>query len=109
MLVAGEVKDGVAENHIGEGVGKGHLLDGSDLEILRGQTSLERCGELADMVDGLSVLVDGEDFAAFAKQMDEVAAVATSGVENDHARNDVAAQDLIEDVDVDLAELILYG
>ena len=60
-----------------------------------------------DVVHGCGILVDGEDLAAFAEQVDEVAAVAASGIDNGHAGLDVAAQDLIEDVDVDLAELFL--
>ena len=39
--------------------------------------------------------------------MDEVAAVTASGVKHAHAGLDVPAQDLIEYVDVDLAELFL--
>jgi hypothetical protein len=39
--------------------------------------------------------------------MDQVASVAASGVEDGHAGFNVAAEDLIEDVDVDLAEPVL--
>ena len=92
---------------VGEVVGERHGFDGADLKIFRGQVGLEGCRELADVVHGCGILVDGEDLAAFAEQVDEVAAVAASGIDNGHAGLDVAAQDLIEDVDVDLAELFL--
>ena len=61
------------------------------------------------MVDGGGIGVEGEDFGVFAEQVDEVAPVATAGVEDAHAGGDVAAQDLVEDVDVDVAELVLEG
>jgi hypothetical protein len=83
------------------------LLDGADLKIFRGQVGLEGRGELADVVHGCGILVDGEDLAALAEQVDEVAPVAASGIDDGHAGLDVAAEDLIEDVDVDLAELFL--
>jgi hypothetical protein len=57
----------------------------------------------------LGIFIDCEDLAAGAEEMNEVAAVAASGVEDGHAGFDVAAQDLIEEVNVDLAELLLKG
>src|SRR6266567_3940922 len=39
--------------------------------------------------------------------MDEVAAVAAAGVDDAHAGGEIAAEDLVEDVDVDGAELVL--
>jgi hypothetical protein len=39
--------------------------------------------------------------------MDKVASIAASGIEHAHARHDIAAQDLIEDIDIDLPELLL--
>ena len=61
------------------------------------------------MVDGFGILVEGEDFAALAEQVDEVTPVSASGIENNHAGENVSAQDLIKDVDIDLAELVLNG
>ena len=43
----------------------------------------------------------------FAQQMHEIAAVSTASVEYAHAGCDIASQNLIEYVDVDLAELFL--
>ena len=61
------------------------------------------------MVDGFGVLVEGVDLATFAEEMDEVSSVAAAGVEDGASGLDVAAQDLVEDVDVDMAELFLDG
>jgi len=43
------------------------------------------------------------------QEIDEVASVAAAGVEDAHLRCDVAAQNLVEDVDVDLAEFFLQS
>jgi hypothetical protein len=51
----------------------------------------------------------GASSAASAQQIDEVATVAATGVQYLHPRSDVAPQELVEDVDVDLAELVLEG
>jgi len=105
--VASKVEHGVAQDHVGEVAGERHLFDGADLKVFRGQVGLEGRGKFADVVDGCLILVDGVDLAALAKQVDEVAAVAASGVDDGHAGLDVAAEDLIEEVDIDLAELFL--
>jgi hypothetical protein len=42
-----------------------------------------------------------------SQQIDKVSAVSTSGVKNAHARRDVSTQDLIENVDIDLAKTLL--
>jgi hypothetical protein len=54
-------------------------------------------------------VIGAEDLVPFAEEIDEIAAGAASGVEDSHAGHDVAAKDLIEEVDVDLAELLLEG
>ena len=69
-FIAGEVKYGIAEHDIGEGVRERHLLDFADLEILRGQPGFKGHGKFADMVDGISVFIQGKDFAALAEKMD---------------------------------------
>ena len=55
----------------------------------------------------MRVLVHGVDVEALAQQVDEIASAATAGVEHAHARADPAAQQLVEQVDVDVAELRL--
>jgi hypothetical protein len=54
-------------------------------------------------------VIGAEDLVAFAEEVDEIAPRAASGVEDSHAGHDVVAKDLIEEVDVDLAELLLEG
>jgi hypothetical protein len=64
---------------------------------------------LAYVIDGLGIGVEREDLAAFAEQMDKITAVAASGVEHAHRSGNVSAQDLIEDVNINLSELFLNG
>ena len=106
-FIAGEVKYGVAEDDVGEGIGEGHLLDCAGLEIFGRQGGREHRGKLADVGDPFGVAIEGEDLAALAQQVDEVATVAAAGVEDPHAGLNIAAQNLIEDIDIDLAELFL--
>jgi len=106
-FVAGEMQDRVAEDDVGALAGKRHLIDGAGLEVFCRQAGIERLRELADVADSGGISVEGEDFASLAKKVDEIATVAATGVEDAHGGGDVAAQELIEDVDVDLAELLL--
>ena len=46
------------------------------------------------------------DVEAVREQVDEVAPVAAAGVEHAHAGRDPPAQQLVEQIDVDVAELI---
>jgi hypothetical protein len=55
----------------------------------------------------LGVRVHGKYFAAFAKQVNQISAISAPGVEHALALRDIPAQDLIEDVNIDLAELVL--
>ena len=59
------------------------------------------------MRDALGVRVQRKDLAALAQQVHQVSAIAAAGVEHPHLRGDIPAQNLVEDVDVDLAELFL--
>jgi hypothetical protein len=59
------------------------------------------------LLDRCGVLVDGEDLVSLAQKIDEVAAGATACIEDAHAGCDVFTEELIEDVDVDGAELLL--
>jgi hypothetical protein len=41
--------------------------------------------------------------------MNKISAVAASGVEHPHARRNVSAQNLVENINIDLSELFLYA
>lgn len=62
--------------------------------------------QLANAINGSRVRVDSKYFAPHAHQVHEVAAASAAGIEHAHVRPDVAAHDLIEEIDVDVAELL---
>lgn len=61
------------------------------------------------MIDPFGVLIDCEDLAPFAHQVDQVPAVTATGIEHPHARCDVSTQNLVEDININLPELLLYA
>jgi hypothetical protein len=108
-IVAGEVEDGAADDDVEGLVGVGEGLDGFDAEVFRGKVRGESGDESAGLRDGFGILIGAEDLVALAEEVDEIAADAAPGIEDSHAGDDVAAKDLIEEVDVDRAELLLEG
>jgi hypothetical protein len=59
------------------------------------------------MFDSAFVRINSENLRAFAQQVNQISTVSAACVDNAHAGRDVAAQDLIENVNVDLAEEFL--
>jgi hypothetical protein len=108
-VVAGEVKDGAADDEVEGFVRVGDGFDGLDAEVFRGQMRGESSGESAGLGDSFGTVIGAEDLVAFAEEVDEVAPRAASRVEDSHAGHDVVTENLIEEVDVDLAELLLEG
>jgi hypothetical protein len=108
-VVAGEVEDGAADDEVEGFVRVGDRFDGFDAEVFRGQMRGESGGESASLGDSFGTVIGAEDLVAFAEEVDEVAPRAAARVEDSHAGHDVVAKDLIEEVDVDLAELLLEG
>ena len=74
--------------------------------MIRGQRGRQRPGQRAHRLDRVGVAIRGVDVVAFAQEVDEVAAGAAPHVHHPHARGDSAAQQLIEQVDVDVPEAI---
>jgi hypothetical protein len=107
VIVAGEVENCAAEDDVERCVGEGQVLDGFDAKVFCGEGWGERCGESSGLLNGCWVLVDGGDITAFAEKVDEVATRAAAGIEDSHAGGNVAADELVEEVDVDGAELLL--
>jgi hypothetical protein len=102
-------EDGAADDEV-EGIGGvGDRVEGFDAEVVGREVRGEGGGESAGLDDSFGILVGGEDLVALTKEIDEIASGAASGIEDSHAGHDVAAQDLVEEVDVDLAELLLEG
>ena len=108
-FVAGEVEDGAAMDDVEGVVGECEGLERLDAEVGGGESGGEKGSEFAGLPDGFGVVVVGKDFEAFAEEIDEVASGAAAGVEDGHAGEYVAAEEVVEEVDVDGAELLLEG
>jgi hypothetical protein len=61
------------------------------------------------MIDTFGILIQGEDLTTFAHQVDEVSPVTASRVEDAHSGCNVSPQNLVEDINIDLPELLLYA
>jgi hypothetical protein len=108
-FVSGEVEDGVAVNEVEEGVREGCGFEWFGAEVVCWEMRRESGGEGAGLLDGGWVMVDSEDLVAFAEEIDEIAAGAAAGIEDTHAGDDVAAEEMVEEIDVDKAELLLQS
>jgi hypothetical protein len=108
-VVSAEVEDGAAEDEVEGGVGIGDGLDGFDAEVFGREMGSKGGCEGSGLGDGVGVLVGREDFVAFAEEIDEVASRTAAGVQDTHAGVDVAAEQLVEEIDIDVAKLFLEG
>jgi hypothetical protein len=59
------------------------------------------------MLYAVGVGVHGEDLALLTQQVHQVTSVSTAGIEYTHSGRDITAQDLVEDVDINLSKLLL--
>jgi hypothetical protein len=55
----------------------------------------------------VGVCIEGEDLTSCAQQMHKIPPIPAPGIQHPHTGPNIAAQDLIEDVDVDLTKLLL--
>jgi hypothetical protein len=83
------------------------VLNGANLEVVCSESSSKGGGQLPNMLDGVTILVEGENLATFAQEMDQVTPIPASSVKHTHPRGDVPTKDLIEDVDVNVSKLLL--
>ena len=109
LVIASEVQNRGTDHYVCETVGKWHVFNRANLKILRWQVCSKRSRECANVINARRILVQRKDLAAFAQQVDQISSVTASGVEHAHAGGDVSPQNLIEDVNIDLPELLLYA
>ncbi|MFP5233025.1 MAG: hypothetical protein ACLGQX_10430 [Acidobacteriota bacterium] len=55
----------------------------------------------------MRIYINAEHLATMAHQVNQVPSRARAGIQHAHRRGDVPAQNLIEEVNVDLAKLLL--
>lgn len=85
------------------------MFNCANLEVIRRQLRSQRLRQSADMVDASGVLIERVYLAPFAQQVDQIATVAASRIEYAHVGCNISAQNLVEDINVDLPELFLYA
>jgi hypothetical protein len=105
IIIAREVEYGATNDHIGEMVREGHSFQRLRPEVVWRQ----RWGETARGLHGPWVRVDAEDLVSRGKKVVKISTETAARIEDLHAGHDAAAQDLIEQVDIDLAELLSKG
>ena len=106
-VAAAEMEDGATVDEVEEGVGEGNGFEWFDAEVAGGECGGKGGSEGAGLLDGCGVLIDSEDVVALAKKIDKVAAGATAGVQDAHAGDNVAAEEMVKEIDVNEAELFL--
>ena len=106
--IAREMQDGTRHDDVGVRVWKRRPLDRLDAEVERGSGD-ERRRHRADLGDRGRIAVIAADVVALAEQIDKIAPAAATGIKDAHAASDASSQQLIENVDVDVAELVLQG
>ena len=108
LLVArGEMEHGAADDAVGQGIRERHRFDRFVAKIFGRKRRGQRCGEAAGCVESVWIGIGGKDFKAVPEQVYEIAAGTAPGIEDTHPGGDAPAEELIEQVDVDVAELSL--
>jgi hypothetical protein len=106
-LVPREVEHGAAEHRVEALTLEGHPLDRLPAEVIFGELRGERAGERTDTRHRVGREVDAADVITLAQEVDEVASRPAAGVENPHRQVKAPPEELVEEVDVDAAELFL--
>jgi hypothetical protein len=107
IVVSGKVEDGVAEDDVGEPGGEGDPLCWLHAKVVLGEVRRQLGGEAMNGLDGSGIRVYCEDFATGLKDIDEVAARPAPDIKDPHAPSNAPAEELVEQVDVDVSELRL--
>ena len=92
-VVGGEVEDRVADDDVEGGVGEGEVFNRGQVEFFGWKIG-----------DRLGMDVDGGDVVTFVDEVVDVATGAAAGVEDAHAGLDAASQDLVNQVNICVAQ-----
>jgi len=107
IVVAGKVKHGAAQHYVREVVRKGHHFYGFYTKIVGRKRRRKRGRQAARVFHCLPIHVRPEYFVSVSQQVNQVTARAAPCLEDPPSRRDPAAQKLVEQVNIDLAELLL--
>jgi hypothetical protein len=105
IVVTCEVEDGAADHYVGKMIREGHMFERLYSKIVRRQ----RSGEAARGRNRLRIQIDAETFIPRGEKVVKVSPEPAARIEDFHAGPDTAAKELIEQIDIDLAELFSKG
>ena len=69
LVIPREVEHGRTDDYVGKSVREWHLFNRANLKIFRRQSRLQRCRQLAHVIDTFGILIQREYLASFAQQM----------------------------------------
>jgi hypothetical protein len=105
IVVLREVEYGAAQYHIRKAVREGHRFQGFDSKVAFGELRRQGRRETAHAPDGVWIGIHAEDFVPFPQEVKQIASFPAAGVQDAHAWRDTAAEKLVEEIDIDTAEL----
>ena len=101
------MEHGTADHRVGRLVRPWERLDGGLLNLFRGQRRIQRLRQLPHRANSGSIVIHGAHIETVTQKEQQIASASTAGVEDTPAPIEPAAKQLIEEVDVYLAELAL--
>lgn len=102
IVVARKVEDGAGDNYVSEMIRERSMFKQFYSKIVRRQGP----GETAHSRDRLVIHVHAEAFVPRANKVVKISTEPAARIEDYHAGCNAAAQELIKQVDIDLAELL---
>jgi hypothetical protein len=106
-FVAREMEHGAADDRVGRLVRPWERLDRRLLNLIRGQGRIQRLRQLPHRANSGSIVIHGAHIEAVTQKEQQIASASAAGVEDAAAAIEPAAKQLIEKVDVYVAELAL--
>ena len=101
------MKDSAAQYDIRERAWERHPLDRFQTKILREKMWGQEFGEAAHIRNRIRIGIHAKDLVSLSEKIDEIAAGATTRVEDAHSGNDATPEELVEKVDIDIAKLLV--
>ncbi len=106
-LVSGKVEHRAGDHDVKGLVAKTHLFNSVDAKVVRRQMRRELRGQRSNLCDCLRRLIDAARIESAPEKIDEIAAAATAGIKHPHLGRDSTLEELVEQINVDAAELFL--
>lgn len=107
LVVAREVQHCAADHYVRPAVVKRYLLHRLNPEVRLRKRRRKLLRHRANTFHRPRIRVRRENFITFAQEVDQVPTRPAPGVHDPHSGQDVSLQDLVKEINVDLAKLLL--